>query len=118
MDSNLPNNYTLEQAEAIYQETRAKYEGVRKHYRGIIGKFRKNLRPKDNKTLLECIAALFPLSLEQAVQDEISKCPAGLSTPDTQFPLFYRISNLQARILLYASRFKNSGIQRIDGPLF
>lgn len=118
MSQNLPQNYTLEQAETIYQETRVNYERVRKNYEGILNKFRKNLRPEDNKTLQKCISTLLPLTLEYAVQEELNTSHHGPNTPDRQFPLFYRITQLQSKILFYASRFKNSGVKRSNGNIF
>ena len=109
----LPYNagLNLQDAEEKYREVHAEFERVKSHYSGFFGKFKRNLRGEDNKTLVDCMGVLLPLGLEAAVQDQVREAQAIKDT------LHYRLGELTWHIVDYLANFKNTGVTRVQGNL-
>lgn len=103
-----PVNYTdalsLDVAYQRFEEVSREYDIVRGRYTGIFSRFRRNIRQPDLSTLVQCTGALLPLSTQASVQEEASQRQDGEA-------LTYRIGQLTQDILLFSSRFKNSGVR-------
>lgn len=101
----------LQEAEKRYSEVRDEFEKVKSHYSGLFGRFKRNLREVDSKTLADCIGVLLPLGMEVSVQDQIKQAQ---SIEDT---LHNQIGQLNFEIMDYLASFKNTGITRVRGSL-
>lgn len=100
---------TIEEARQRYIEVETAFQQVEKKYSGILSRLRSTIAGDDMTILSNCIGVLLPLSMKPSVQEEIRQ---KVEIEDT---LWTKAGQLQARILLFASTFKNSGVKRIEG---
>lgn len=101
----------LNEAEERYREINDEFERVKSHYSGFFGRFRRNLREEDDRTLTECMGVLLPLSTEASVQQQIGK------TKSIEDTLFYKVGELNGKMLDYLATFKNTGVTRLSESL-
>ncbi len=101
----------MQEAERRYREVRDEFEKVKSHYSGLFGRFKRNLREVDNKTLDDCTGVLLPLGMEASVQDQVRQAQ---SIEDT---LHYQMGQLNWQILDYLTKFKNTGVRKLQGSL-
>lgn len=99
------DNLSLETVRRRYGEVCETYDRVKRNYRGIIRGLRKNMRPEDIEDITECIGVLMPLSMQPSVHSE-----AELHSPNG---LMRKITETTFDILLFMTRFKNSGVTRV-----
>ncbi len=115
MDMVRPLEYStglnLHEAEERYKEVRDEFEKVKFHYSGLFGRFKKNLKSDDNKTLCDCIGVLLPLGLESSVQEQL------LQPQPREETVWYKAGQLQCQIMDYLANFKNTGVKRFQGSL-
>lgn len=98
---------SLEEVEARYNEVEEEFEKVKSHYSGFFGRFRRNIRDCDQKSLIDCISTLLPLMMEGSVQSQTRQTQCFEDT------LFYQLQCLNTKVMDYLANFKNSGITRI-----
>src|SRR3989338_492516 len=98
----------VQEVEGRLREVRYEFQRVKLQYSGLSGRFKQNLRPEDNTTLVECVGVLLPLGMEQSVQDQ------ARAAQDITSTLHYQIGELNVQILDYAANFENSGVRRVQ----
>jgi hypothetical protein len=101
---------TFEEAVQRYTEVSDEFARVRAHYSGLLSRYKKTMRVSDRKALGDCTGVLFPLSVEDSVQKE------SLEEKPIEEKLLYKITKMQEEILVYASRFKNTGVKMFEAP--
>ncbi|MEK6947837.1 MAG: hypothetical protein AABX19_01195 [Nanoarchaeota archaeon] len=100
---------TLEQAEKRYVEAERRFSTIREYYdKDIVGRFRINMKEPDKEVLMEVVRELLHLPLERCVQDEINPLDPHA---DISHSLFYKIPILQERVLLYLTKFRDTGVE-------
>jgi len=99
------SNLSLEEAEKRYEEIIQEFETVKGHYAGLFSRFKRKMSEGDKKTLGECVGVLLPLNHEASVQQEI------VGKEPQKEALFYKLGRLEQDIMMYAARFKNTGIK-------
>ncbi len=101
---------TIEEALERFEEVSAVFSWVKEKYSGALSSRKKNIKSDHNSMLSSCIGVLLPLAMAQSVQDEIlgGKVERGKA-------LFDRIGQMQQDIMLFTSRFKNSGVTLLEG---
>jgi predicted transcriptional regulator len=97
----------LQEAEERYREVRDEFDKVKSHYSGLLGRFKRNLREEDKKTLTDCIGVLLPLGMEASVQDQVRQVQ---SIEDASH---YQIGQLSIEIMDYLANFKNTEVTRL-----
>lgn len=99
------SDLSLGEAEQRYGELIQEFETVKGHYTGLFSRFKRKISEGDKKTLGECIGVLLPLSHEASVQQEV------VGKEPQKNALFYKLGRLEQDIMMYAARFKNTGIK-------
>ena len=100
---------SLEEAEERLREIRQEFADVKGKYSGLITRFYKKIAPEDIKTLSNCVGVLLPLQHEQCVQGQVSK---SVSLEES---LMGRLVETQEQIMIYLTRFENSGAKAYPG---
>ena len=100
---------TIEEARERYSEVEAAFKKIQTRYSGILGSRRKVIVEEDLTAITDCIGVLLPLGINPSVQGEIRQADNIENT------IFAKAAQLQQGIMLFASRFENSGIQVIQG---
>ena len=101
----------LKEANERYTELVEEFERIKKKYPE--SPENQELKEEDGETLSACIGVILPLGLEKAVQEEVRQ--ENIISEDT---LHYKLSELESEILMYMSKFENSGIKMVGCGMF
>jgi len=99
------SDLSLEESEQRYREIIQEFETVKGHYAGLFSRFKRKMSEDDKKTLADCIGVLLPLSHEASIQQEV------VGKEPKKEALFYKLGQLEQDIMIYAARFKNTGVK-------
>ncbi|MBI4896438.1 MAG: hypothetical protein HY832_02720 [Candidatus Aenigmarchaeota archaeon] len=93
---------STQEIESRYRGAEQEFARVQKNYSGVFGRFKMHLSESDKRTLGDLVGVLLLLSTQPVVQDGASKVANACT-----------VGTLNMRILDYASRFRNSGVDKI-----
>lgn len=100
---------TIEQVRERYSEVETAFKKIEKRYSGIFGGRKRVIAEDDLITITNCLGVLLPLGMNPSVQGEIRQAD------NIEGTVFTKTGQLQQDIMLFATRFENSGVKLIQG---
>lgn len=96
---------TLKESEDRFKEIESAFEWIQGKYSGFFGSFKRNIKDEHGELLSSCFGALFALVTMKSVKDEYLN--GEVATEDI---LSDKISIMQQNFLIFAAKFKNTGL--------